>query len=120
MFRIYRNLHHGLKFSVQERGRVIDRLTDFEAHDVRFQVGENGRQRVLRERRKNVHAFVVVQSYSTASSYDVNSLMAVKYNPYENSTFMMNGEPIYEADSVLFTGGRCYLIHAKSNPNIRG
>lgn len=108
MFQIYRNLHQGLKFSIRERGRVIERLTDFVAYNVRFQVGEGGRQRVLRERRKNVHAFVTCEEWLQEQ---INTLGPVlTYNPYLAGTFMCEGSPIYSAQKVAFTGGKCYFI----------
>jgi hypothetical protein len=109
MFYIYRNLHRGLAFSVRENGRVIDRLIDFVAYDVRFKVSERGRERVLREKRKNVHAFVVVQRYSVAT-VDVSDMMPVTYNPYKAGTFMCGDRPISTASAVAFSGGRCYLM----------
>lgn len=116
MFQIYRNLHQGEKFSIRERGRVIDRLTDFTAEGITFTVSKSGRDRVLRERRKNVHAFVVCQSWSKGI---VNLLGPVlMYNPYLADTFMCDGVPISKTDRVAFTGGRCYLINADSNSNI--
>lgn len=116
MFRIYRNLHRGLAFSIQERGRVIDRLTNLVAYDVRFTVSEVGRLRVIRERAKNVHAFVVAQSWSTEMPLELGP--AVTYNPYLASTFMCEGESINTASAVIFTGGKCYL--AKPNQTLRG
>ncbi len=109
MFFIYRNLHHGLAFSIRERGRVIERLTSFVAYNVRFKVGEAGRQRVLREQQKNVHAFVVAERYSIASVL-TDDLIPVTYNPYENSTFVCGGKPIHTASAVAFRDGRCYLM----------
>ena len=109
MFFIYRNLHHGLAFSVREGGRVIERLTDFVAYNVRFKVGQAGRQRVLRERQKNVHAFVVAERYRTASIV-VDDMIPVTYNPYEHGTFMCGDKPIHTASAVAFSGGRCYFM----------
>lgn len=110
MFYIYRNLHQGDKFSVRRFGRVIIRLTDFEAFNVHFSVSEPGRLRVIREHRKNVHAFVVAERYSIPFNLqDVSTLVSVKYNPYTDSTFKLNGEPIHEARRVIFTQGRCYV-----------
>lgn len=113
MLFIYRNLHRTHVFSIRERGRVVDRLVDFVAHDVRFKVNELGRLRVIRERQKNVHAFVVAQRVSKGS-FELGSL--VTYNPYSADTFMCDGEPIHVADAVIFTNGKCYL--AKSNSSL--
>lgn len=110
MLFIYRNLHRGNAFSIREHGRVIDRLVDFVAHDVRFKVNELGRLKVLRERQKNVHAFVVARRVSR-ESFALGC--HVTYNPYSADTFMCGDEPIHTASMVIFTGGKCYL--AKSN-----
>ena len=110
MFTIYRNLHRGEAFSIQDRGIVVDRLTDIIALSICFKVSEPGRQRVLLQKQKNVHAFVVCESYTACTEQDISALTLITYNPYLNSSFMMNGEPIYNAEAVLFTGGKCYLI----------
>lgn len=89
MLFIYRNLHRGHAFSIRDRGRVVDRLVDFVAHDVRFKVNELGRLKVVRERQKNVHAFVVAQSISK-DSYELGPL--VTYNPYLANTFMCGNQ----------------------------
>lgn len=60
---VYWNLHRGL-WSVKalegaQKGRVIARLGHLGLEDCEFKVSEAGRQRVLREGRKNVHAGIV-------------------------------------------------------------
>ena len=60
---VYFNLHRKL-FSVKalegpDKGKVIGHTTYLWLKDVTFKVSEAGRQRVLREKRKNVHAGVV-------------------------------------------------------------
>ena len=109
MFYIYRNLHRGDSFSIRQRGKVVDRLTDLVAYDVRFSVSEAGRQRVLRERQKNVHAFVIAERYFE-KFFLVNDMIPITYNPYEGETFMCGGKPIHKAHAVAFNCGRCYLI----------
>ena len=58
--RIYWNLHKGM-WSVQDAKtrRIIGHAFQILVRDAAFTVSEAGRQRVLRERKKNVHAFVV-------------------------------------------------------------
>ena len=68
--RIYRNLHKGsLSIKDWDRqsptyGRVIDRPNVYFVSYPRFIVSKAGRDRVLREKRKNVHAFVQGHPYS--------------------------------------------------------
>ncbi len=59
---IYRNLHKG-GFSVRLRGRVVDYIDEAVCMDVSFKVGLKGRERVLKEGRKNVHAYIVCDTY---------------------------------------------------------
>ena len=40
------------------RGKVLEHNTEFFLKDVEFKVSQAGRNRVLKEQRKNVHAFV--------------------------------------------------------------
>jgi len=55
---VYRNLRNGL-MSVREcGGRVLTHEHDVFIRGARFVVGPMGRERVLREGQKNVHAYV--------------------------------------------------------------
>jgi len=58
--RIYWNLHKGM-WSVQcaKTRKVMGHATQVLVREAAFTVSEAGRQRVLKERKKNVHAFVV-------------------------------------------------------------
>tara|TARA_R100001086_G_C11756193_1_gene236794 strand:- start:80 stop:493 length:414 start_codon:yes stop_codon:yes gene_type:complete len=42
-----------------QKGRVVDHRDQVLIHNAEFRVREGGRQRVIKERKKNVHAFVV-------------------------------------------------------------
>ncbi len=106
---IYRNLHLENAFSIRLRGRVVQRLVHFVAYNVRFKVNEAGRLRVLAEGHKNVHAFVCAEHYEPTDRSALG-LNRVAYNPFRGPTFTVNGEPIHEAQSVLFVNGHCYLI----------
>lgn len=110
MLYIYRNLHFGDCFSIRKGGRVIERLSDFLAYDISFRVSEAGRQRVLRDRQKNVHAFVLAKSYEQQSFIDATDLIPITYNPYSSGTFVCGGLPITTCNTVAFTGGRCYFV----------
>mgnify|MGYP006272576803 CR=1 FL=1 len=87
---VYFNLHKKV-FSVKalegdRKGLVVAHREYVMLEDVTFRVSEAGRQRVLRERKKNVHAGAVGQWRD-----DVGVLsddVAVTYNPYKYSTFV--------------------------------
>lgn len=100
---VYFNLHKRV-FSVKalegkDKGRVIGHRTSLALDSPTFKVSEAGRQRVIREKRKNVHAGVV--GYIT-SPYDWSKeevqWTAVLYNPYLFSSFVtFNGKPVHKA-----------------------
>ena len=93
---LYRNLHKK-RFSLKHRGKVIEHPEEAILLGVSFQVSEKGRQRVIRERRKNVHAMVSAASvYGHPSDTDVAGMREVTYNPYKNETFVYadTGEPV--------------------------
>lgn len=75
---VYRNLHNGL-FSLWKDGKVIAHVPEVHLDDVKLHVREGGRQRVIKEKKKNVHAFVIgtvnAQAHADAGE-------PVIYNPY--------------------------------------
>lgn len=110
---IYRNLRTG-GFSVRYCGRVIDRLHTFTAEGVEFRVNEKGRQKVIKDRQKNVHAFVVADKY-TVEKYpiltvdEVDRMIRITYNPYTDTQFKCHGFNFYSARKIIFQNGRCFL-----------
>ncbi len=87
---VYFNLHKET-FRVRamqgaNKGRVIMHADRVTLKDVKFKVSEAGRQRVIREKRKNVHAFVVGELVSVDNRPIVGEL--ITYNPYVYNTFV--------------------------------
>jgi hypothetical protein len=113
---VYFNLHRKL-FSVKalegpNKGKVIGHTYSVSLNDVTFKVSEAGRQRVLREKRKNVHAGVVGTLDCDLSNQDHRnfgySLMKyhstqVTYNPYRFTSFVnkRTWEPVRHAQYCL-------------------
>lgn len=102
---VYRNLHNGL-WSVKDKesGLVLGHDDVVVLQDAKFIVKEAGRQRVLREQKKNVHAYVegILLDPNTVPNDD---LRAVTYNPYCFSSFVSKNirgtwAPIYESSYV--------------------
>lgn len=101
---VYYNLH--LKcLSVKalegpNKGRVIDLRYIVYLRDVTFKVSEAGRQRVLREGRKNVHAFVI-GTLDDAYAPPFEGTM-ITYNPRRFSSFVRTHDyrPVTRADRV--------------------
>lgn len=100
---VYFNLHKRV-FSVKalegpQKGRVIGHRTSLAIDSPTFKVSEAGRRRVVREKRKNVHAGVV--GFLT-SPYDWTKELVewtpVTYNPYIFSSFVTRfGKPVHKA-----------------------
>ena len=106
---VYYNLHKH-KWSVKDvkTGRVIGHYYDVSLYNATFKVSAAGRARVLKEKRKNVHAGV--EGYLTkdklARKMDGTILWEsqserhkVTYNPYKYATFVAgpDKEPIHKA-----------------------
>jgi hypothetical protein len=86
---VYRNLAKG-GFSIRSRetetyGRVISHRDTVHLRDVEFVVREKGRQKVLEEEVKNVHA---VLRGVVAEESPVDKSTEVTYNPYKYSNFV--------------------------------
>ena len=120
---IYRNLHKGC-FSVRQKGRVVGYLYDneeFHLKDCKFAVQPAGRAKVLKENRKNVHAFVrgtyrgnihIGMPIENPNENEYYTQL-VTYNPYKADSFVTqhhakNPLPIHRASRVGFVGGRVY------------
>ncbi len=106
---VYFNLHRKC-WSVRDKQtrKVIAHMGKLCLKDCTLKVSEAGRQRVLASGHKNVHAYVEGQLMPVPETWTV--IGELYYNPYKQSTFTMNGEPVYKEDAVLLTGKTAYLI----------
>lgn len=97
---VYKNLHTGT-FSVRKKGKVIAHPTTVYLTDATFVVRPGGRERVRREGRKNVHAFV----RGTPGEPRIEGTCSrVTYNPYEHDTFVDgSGAPVRTAAEVIMS-----------------
>lgn len=90
---VYFNLHRKL-WSVRalegsDKGRVIARSPHVLLLDATGKVSEAGRQRVLRERKKNLHAGIVGQLVSLEpQAFVEGSGSQITYNPYKYTSFV--------------------------------
>ena len=100
---VYYNLHIKC-LSVRKRGLVIDHVSSILLKNAQFVVQPAGRKRVLKEKRKNVHAYVRGERVAVAS-FDGKS-ERITYNPYKNKSFVSveTGKPVYKKDIVAITG----------------
>ncbi len=129
-FKIYRNLHKQT-FSIQgfvpeKKGyRVTERANTMLLNDVEFKVMETGRQKVLQEKRKNVHAFITPLKYHVLQDgktldemkdvMELETAREIYYNPYKFNSFVykdteesLEGKSLKE---VLMINNKVYEIN---------
>lgn len=107
---VYKNLQTG-GYSVRSRetenyGIVISHEKTVVMNDVEFVVSENGRQDVLKEGRKNVHAVVrgVVVEQDVWGLVESGEAIPVSYNPEKYSNFVHSEteELVDAAEYIIF------------------
>ena len=102
---VYRNLHRNC-CSVRHNGRVISHVDSVDLKNATLVVQPAGRAKVLRENRKNVHAYIK-GTVTLLSDDRVNNIPThkVTYNPYRYSSFVLadTEQPITTADNVRLT-----------------
>ena len=100
-----------LKWSVRSlpSGRVIGHVSSIDLDDCSFVVQPAGRERVRREKRKNVHAFVR-GTVAPLQGRNHDRSLDVTYNPYldENFRVISTNEPIHKAGTVRLATKRGY------------
>jgi hypothetical protein len=87
--RVYFNLHKKV-YSVQCRktGLVIAHVDKLCLSDVSYNVRQGGRQKVLKEQRKNVHAFIEGTVCCPVETIGAK-WYGVTYNPYKYDSFVV-------------------------------
>ena len=104
---VYRNLHNGLiSIKSASSGLVLGHAKSVDIAWADFVVHEAGRQRVLKEKQKNVHAYVKgllmdVRGFTpykgrtigdTLGALDtIHKVTVVSYNPYKAPHFVIKG-----------------------------
>ena len=115
--KVYYNRHKRC-LSIQEKvdgaWRVARHAEQCIVKNAKFKVSEAGRQRVLKEQRKNVHAVIVGEELNQISYSKVPNV-SVTYNPYKAKTFVdERNNPIHEAEIVVIRGNKNgYVIFAE-------
>lgn len=112
---VYFNLHKKV-FSVRalegdRKGLVVAHREYVALTDVTFKVSEAGRQRVLRERKKNVHAGAVGNWNDDVAVLQDD--IAVTYNPYRFNSFVNK-----ETEAPIHTAKRAVLCNKRIQAEI--
>jgi hypothetical protein len=113
--RVYYNLHKK-RLSVQEKvngvWKVMRHVDAIHLKNVSFKVSEAGRQRVLQQKRKNVHAFIIGEPTNeldpTQHQYQI-----VGYNPYLKERFFDGTKYVDKADGVIINNRLVYALNAR-------
>ncbi len=117
---VYKNLHTKC-WSVRQSGKVVAHLIYLVLKDCEFRVGKAGKERVRRENRKNVHAYVSGYVCNGRETYDLEHNLIesgnadwrwgeVTYNPYKYDSFVDDDgspvlkSPLVDLDSGAFSG----------------
>jgi len=98
---VYRNLHKDC-FSVRQGGIVVCHAENVVLRWAEFVVGVAGRERVRKERKKNVHAYVKGFAFPASSTYDMLPFAweKVYYNPYTCDFFKCDQDYVRGAEWV--------------------
>ena len=120
----YFNLHkHCL--SIRPMGGKVSHFSGVVFSDASFVVSKAGRERVIREKRKNVHAFVRGTPVTTlpvgqngtplVENCKAAGLRRVTYNPYKYERFVIKstGQEVVWADRVYVVGRSIYAVGAR-------
>ena len=101
---VYYNLTRKI-YSVMAQRRVIDHAAQIAIAGVTFKVSEASRQRVIRTKRKTVHAFVCGERVNVVP---FDNWVPISYNPYLLGSFVRcdTGTAITKADFVICCAGR--------------
>jgi len=99
---VYKNLHQNC-WSIRQDGLVKAHTTEVNLWDCTFKVNAKGRQKVLDEQRKNVHAGI--NGYIDEFDLDLPNPVEVTYNPYKYDSFVDKAteSPIYSVGNAKLT-----------------
>jgi len=116
---VYWNLHKKCwSLKLCKTRRVFRHLAELTLVNCKFKVSEAGRQRVIREKRKNVHAGVEGFLFTGKAPTELTDSNRVRYNPYTQAKFTVGGEPVDEAPIVVFKSDRS--VYAVSSATFTG
>ena len=92
--RVYRNLNKkclSVQSWIEGKGwRVTDHVQRIFLNNASFKVNQAGRKRVLEQKRKNVHAYIIGERAEKPKKHPVE---LVTYNPYSCNAFFYVANP---------------------------
>ena len=113
--KVYFNLHtHQFSVKDHKSGKVVAHGNNLILKDIAFKVSESGRQRVLREQKKNVHAYVIgiYVGVTEIPQLEQAHMKQAYYNPYKLSTFVDKDtqKPLQSADLAMMMDKQVYYL----------
>ena len=114
---VYKNLSRQC-WSVRHRGKVVAHVREIALADVEFHVCEAARERVVRNRRREVHAWAKGAVIATVPA---GHRCAITYNPYgsKNFTLRASGTAIHVAPFVAFTAEHGAFAICQVHPRLK-
>ena len=104
--KVYWNLRRKC-WSIQQKGKVIGYSDSILMENVTFKVSEKRRQRVLQEKRKNVHAFAEGFILEMNNPMPQTLTKPISYNPYRFGHFFdKNNLSKVESNSLIYLGNK--------------
>lgn len=97
--KVYRNLHQQcysiIALEGEYAGKVVAHATELTLMGVDSVVSETGRQRVIKEQKKNVHAFLI-GTFLSDDGEESKGSYEISYNPYSLPYFFKKEERIFK------------------------
>jgi hypothetical protein len=91
-----------------DKGIVYDWATEVTLINPVFRVSQKGNERVRKEKRKNVHAYIQGKRMKGYHGHKGESWQRVTYNPYKHKNFVLDND-----HSVIVTGAIMAHIDGK-------
>ena len=109
-YQAYRNLNKPGFFSIRQKGLVVAYEKQMVMYDCKFHVSSSGRKRMVKRRRKAVHAWVSGSRYEELTDLDLSKMEELWYCPYFCEEFMgvKSGKVYRDAKKVVFINNKCY------------
>jgi len=86
---VYRCLNRrGNVYSIKQGSLVVAHTTNLTLRDITFHVDESGRQRCIKKKQRNVHAWAIGYINDTF----IKCYREIFYNPYKNESFVLKNE----------------------------
>jgi hypothetical protein len=87
------------------KNKVIAHTEEISLKTCELKVNEKGRQRVLKEKKKNVHAYV----YGILTNEKPDFKKEIYYNPYITDVFLdEKKKPVYKKDEIYLKNKKIY------------